>query len=139
MLIKIAKAPYNQHSSKNSYIIYDKVDSVESFCTEPFGLENNDELRQNFRMIGMHCDPAPDIYVTEIDKDTIASFIGYGDASCSNIPERHLTEGQIYKYNTIKFTRNSKVYYATFDTIAYICNDEGQTLEKCFAGGLQSK
>ena len=43
-----------------------------------------------------------------------------------------------YLTNKITFTRNDEEYLYIFDTVAYICNDKGETLEKCYAGGLQS-
>lgn len=40
-----------------------------------------------------------------------------------------------YLINEVLFTRKGERYRVVFDGVAYICSDEGKTLEKVYAGG----
>lgn len=43
---------------------------------------------------------------------------------------------RVYRLNTIVYERGGEMKSVLFDTIAYICTDEGKTLERALAGGV---
>lgn len=112
MLIKIEKS-YPSVSpdvpSVPAYTLFDNVDSILEFCAHP----DNNLIHNEF---------AVDEHFIETRYEPI-------DEQLEGAPK-------VSRVNSITFSKNNKVYQVTFDTIAYICNDKGETLEKCFAGGI---
>jgi len=140
MLIKIANAPYFE-GSKNSFIIFDNVSTILSCKTSPTEHSSNEDL-----LFFLNLPHEQDDIVIEIFNYERISFLGgleiYKTSPImdTNIPtNEHLSENKVYLTNSIIFERDGKRHIARFDTIAYICNDEGKTLEKCFAGGILHK
>ncbi len=136
MLIKIAKAPYSL-TGNNSYIIFDNVISVDNCSAQPMEYTSNEELLQFVDSI----EKAQGIDA-EFDHDRITYFRdSYGNGKSGGVmPIREiLSPTCVYRINRIDFsTKNGQQSFA-FDTICYICNDEGKTIEKCFAGGVLNK
>lgn len=139
MLIKIANAPYFEDSTQNSFTIFDKVDIINYCQTQPQEYSTNEALS---RLIDTAEGKIPCIrsYKVDIEKSIfdymrIRDFIGT-ENSCLAQPLEQLSDNYIYRINYITFEKEGKVYLVHFDTIAYICNDEGKTLEKSFAGGV---
>lgn len=135
MLIKIAKAPYFEGSDKTSYILIDKVEKID-FQVHPFefssyfDLQNHLNLSRTIECTSLEVD---DVRIAGMNPDT-----GYKSDTPAALPEP-LSKDRVYQINQVAFTRDGKYESYVFDTIAYICNDEGKTLEKCFAGGVLNK
>lgn len=131
MLVKIAKAPYFEGSDKNSFMLVE-AEEIIRFQTQPYwNFDNNKDLEQAVALWNAQGLPT----LSTIDFNRIDQFIS---AISGNAEE--LSENKIYRANfiLIRDKQGKEVQYS-FDTIAYICNDEGKTLEKCFAGGVLNK
>ncbi|WP_435018419.1 hypothetical protein TA3x_000393 [Tundrisphaera sp. TA3] len=126
MLIKV-----QTHQHSESYLLIDRVDSV-SYKSSPVEFMSSDELVEHLHRSGntegcrVILDPrmAGNVY----------PYLPSPDAK----PEDYigvLSEKRVYRVNTIEYERDGQRLSVTFDTIAYICNDEGKTLEKACAGG----
>ena len=136
MLIKIAKAPFNpigELTLKQSYILIDKVDRIENFSVTPEEFISNQDLRD----FVANCEAAE--FDTEFNYDRILNFTGGSDESVGSQITDNLSEKKVYRVNMIEYIKNNVVETIAFDTIGYICNDKGETLEKCFAGGILNK
>lgn len=141
MLIKIANAPYFEGSNKNSFTIFDNVSTILSCKTSPTEHTSNEDL-----LFFLNLPHGQEDIVIEIFNYDAISFLEGLEMykTCplmdTNKPtNEHLSENKIYLTNSIIFERGGKRHIARFDTMAYICNDEGKTLEKCFAGGILHK
>lgn len=139
MLIKIAKAPYLEGFDNYSYAIYDNVESIELCRTKPIEINSNEGIQQSLVLKGLFSNPAPDIFIDILNIDRINDFIDIDNGVVGSPAKEKLSDNKVYLYNVIIFVKGGKRHYVTFDTIAYICNDEGKTLEKCFAGGILNK
>lgn len=139
MLIKIAKAPYFQVSDNHSYAIYDNVELVEYCRTQPTEINSNEGIRRCFVEKAIFETPSPDVFIDILNGDRIKDFIDIDNSLVGSPAKESLSDDKVYLYNVLIFVKGGKRYYVKFDTIAYICNDDGKTLEKCFAGGVLNK
>lgn len=122
MLIKIANAPYFEEGLKNSYLLF-SVKHITRFSPAPITFDNSTVLKE---------------YIESFDGSVILNHERLNELH--NIDDRHggLQPNEMhYQINVIKFIDHDDIQKTVlFDTIAYICNDKGETLEKCFAGGV---
>lgn len=123
MLIKIAKAPFFEGSDKNAFMLLD-VEEVIRFQNHPYWeFKDAEELKSSLEYWEQ-------LQSTLLDYDRIKSVI----------EDQELNRDKVYRVNYIVVRdRHGKEAQYIFDTIAYICNDDGKTLEKCFAGGILNK
>ena len=63
-------------------------------------------------------------------------FFFDGHSSDVGRPHTTLSESTVYVVACIAFKKNGKTHIIFFDGEAYICSDEGKTLERIIAGGL---
>ncbi len=138
MLIKIANAPYFEGANSNSFTLFDNVSQVLQCKTNPFEYIDNEDLKHSLDAPSEMGDICHDI----LDYHRISELEGlhfYGGIQGRDLQGELLGGNKVYRINSIIFIKDGKRHIVRFDTICYVCNDEGQTLEKCFAGGVLNK
>jgi len=126
MLIKIQTA---QHA--DSFLLIDRVDNVR-YEGNPTEFRSTEDLLTHLRLMA-------DIESSRIVLDPASAgmvfpYLPTPDAT----PEDYLgklSDKRVYRVNTLTYERDGQMRSVTFDTIAYICTDEGKTLERALAGG----
>ena len=109
MLIKV-QLPGDE---SNEFLIIDNLDDVR-FSNQPTIYTDRKSLDE-FR-----------IWVGMIDCHKLLDYSGMANYK----------DGEEYRVNHITGPRKGEQVTVYFDTIAFICTDKGETLEKCYAGGL---
>lgn len=133
MLIKIATHPYSHSSDTNNFMIIDRIECVD-FSVQPRIFTNYDTTSEGLKNYLKECDRLCMVITL------CPTFYGRFEPSLdSHSPVDYLNDTRVYRINQISFTRDNEYQTHVFDTIAYICNEEGKTLEKCFAGGILNK
>jgi hypothetical protein len=122
MLIKVQTA----HNSI-AYLLVDHVDSI-LYDAVPKEFKSQDELSDYIRKM----DSLPHNR-TVLDPQT-GGLIPVDDPGTPTSP-KPTRQFPIYTPNTLTYERNGHRNSIVFDTIAFICTDEGKTLERAYAGG----
>lgn len=122
MLIKVQTA---QHA--DSFLLIDRVDSVR-YEANPREFASQTELSDYIRL--MH-----DVESAKVVLDPRTGGLYPPDHDISEYVGP-LSEKRVYRLNTMTYERHGEFRSLVFDTIAYICNDDGKTLEKAIAGGV---
>lgn len=126
MLIKIQTA---QHA--DSFLLIDRVGSVR-YAGNPTEFRRTEVSLTHLRLMA-------DIESTKIVLDPASAGMGFPYLPTPHAtPEDYLgklgdTRG--YRVSTPTYEREGQMRSVTFDPIAYICTDEGKTLERARAGG----
>ena len=140
MLVKIANAPYREMSNSNSYRIFDDVTEILNLTTNPRILRSNEELEAITNSQHPRIPEGSWEEISILDEARIVDIIGHPQASLVGSTEAGkdtpLSAIKGYRVNSLSFVSRGIKYSIKFDTIAYICNDKGETLEKSFAGGV---
>jgi hypothetical protein len=127
MLIKIVRS--NDHP--RNFTLFDNAEAVECFCPVHFNgnLDGDRELRKWLQR--------PEEY-----SSYYYNFLDGLPNQGAVLPETPdhpwtlLTKRQSYSVARIKFMRAGESYRIVFDGTAYVCTDEGRTLERIEAGGM---
>jgi hypothetical protein len=129
MLIKVATAHH-----ADSYVLFDHASNVRfqsnpQQLTDPNDLYDWIELQQGNETSLLILSPMP---ITTLP---LRDELGNHYARFAEMVGP-LSDKRVYRVNTVQFEREGRLRSVAFDTIAYICTDEGKTLEKALAGGV---
>lgn len=135
MLIKVAHNPYSPTYSKKSYgLTY--VDEVLDFSPQPlFEFTSNEALQSFVDMWNGQNKTRRYLNETRLTEFGVQGY----DIAVRGDDLENLSEDKIYRVNKIDCRIGEDVLSIVFDTIAYICTDKGETIERCFAGGVLNK
>ncbi len=131
MFIKIRNS--SDTAGDVSYTIIDNVDVINYFCPSPIEITTIEEAKKlwnNIILMNYDGHVVDNEWLYLINKD---------EEDENDLPSKT----NIYHYNVLNFRRKGTDgeddSQWVFDTVAYIMSDDGKTIEKVCAGGLQSK
>ena len=130
MFIKIRNSP--DRAGDISFTIIDNVDVINYFSPAPKEITTTEEAKKLWdSVIMMHYDGHV------LDNEWLY-LINEGKADEEELPSKK----NPYRYNVLNFRRKDTDgeddTQWIFDTVAYIMSDDGKTIDKVSAGGLQS-
>lgn len=129
MIIKIQN-PHCSSPYHRTYTLIDSVTDITHFSVEPQRFHDYESIEKFLKT------PHNDELVDGWSDHTLVDF----DEIMDMKQRKLLEEGNAqYSINWIAFNRSDgNSYYYAFDTVAYISNDNGKTLEKLYGGGFAS-
>jgi len=116
MIIKIAV------SGTPQYVLIDNVTDL-VYTSSATHIYSSDELRDliaHYELLSDH--------KLLINDERVADFCSLPQVAHEN---RHPVQTPWYSIHEIFYTQGGKEFKYLFDSFAYICNDKGETLEKC--------